>query len=295
MNIRLLYGLMLVVMVLDTTKIAAFQEKREEQTIFQQIISDMKKGPFAYAGLVSMGALYGTASRESKEGAGGFLIIANVIYHGLVATYWISLRAELLRLRQSRTSGSIFERKQWCGVPGYDTGYHIMTHFMNLSREEKNRLKKQLTLEMRVTSEVEAQAMIAKGLSHYEEAFNRYARNSNMLFYLARAAGFANDPQELLTSHYLVEYDFENILKDTFDQHITGSWIARSFTLRPSWSKVLGGTTLLTFYTWNYKIASECIWETLKRYSCLKAILAIFEVATVDQMHQSVNVNVYRQ
>ena len=45
MNIRLLYGLMLVVMVLDTTKIAAFQEKREEQTIFQQIISDMKKVP----------------------------------------------------------------------------------------------------------------------------------------------------------------------------------------------------------------------------------------------------------
>ena len=68
-----------------------------------------------------------------------------------------------------------------------------------------------------------------------------------MLFYLARAAGFANDPQELLTSHYLVEYDFENIFKDTFDQHITGSWIARSFTLRPSWSKVLGGTTLPTF------------------------------------------------
>ena len=27
------------------------------------------------------------------------MIIANVIYHGLVATYWISLRAELLRLR----------------------------------------------------------------------------------------------------------------------------------------------------------------------------------------------------
>lgn len=232
------------------------------------------------------------ASDNAQASVASTLLLSSLVYHACVLKTWINLRSELIRLQQTKTAGTLFERTQWCGSYACDTGRDMVHLFLSLSSRRKALLKKQLMIEMNVTSEKSALKVLQETIEYYERQLHVYEKKFNMLLYLARAAGYKNNPYELLTSDYLITYDFEVMLHDTYKKNTDASFIARSLTIRPRWYRTIG-ISIPSFYTWSYAIASECIWYTLKKYSCLKALQVIFECAVMPQKKvTTVNINI---
>ena len=270
---------------------------KSKPPIVSRIIKDIGRSPISYATTMFLGAILIKDSKhvdpnstvdikENNDSSPDLLkgtILASVLaYHGVVFTRWWSLGTDLDLLREDNSTGLLLQRTFWGGTHNFRRGYHIWKYYSVIDTKQKKSFIKQLSLEVQSQN-------IDEALTAIEEDIDKYSYYSPILYKLARSAGYTKNPKALLTTDYLLYNDIDNNnVRDEFDRNMSGSVIARSFTVRLRWSSFLG-IAVPHWYTWSYQKASECIWELLHKYGRLKAIKKILEQYIKSEKIQNIN------
>lgn len=246
-------------------------------TAAEHVMQDVLFSPAPYVGIFGLGAAVTFKSKEYPALL-PMIVAGMALYHGSVFGNWWKLGTEYNQLKQTSTEGDLLERNAWGDYTEKCTGYNLWEYFMVLPNADRKRFAR--TIQEQVNNQP-----IKNALHEIQRRLDEYEKFSNILYVLARKADFYADPKELLTSDYLLKNDIDkedSLFKKTLEQHIGGSFIAKSFALRWRWSAWLG-TPIPTYYSWCYQKASLCIWELIHQYARLKAVAKILEIVPTGE------------
>ncbi len=237
-------------------------------------------GGLAGAGTYELGKTIGSTGVKSLKspqlamaGVGGAILLANTV----TFVNWIRLRNNYLALEKKQTSSSDpYIRNVWYQPDGkaFTNGHHIVLAFSMGTDEQRHRIKTAFLKQLSVSNDEEAVKRIDVALKKIENALEEYKYYTNIQYKLACFAGFST-PDELLSSDELIENDMNGELKNEFDAETEFG----IYSLRLNWATRLN-VPYVRFYSWNYSMASHCVWLCLRNYAFLKAIRKVMESPT---------------
>lgn len=256
-----------------------------------QLAQDVCRGPLSWAGFAGTAALAYTCKDNNFMLAG--IGTVSLAYHLPIVKSWWWLRSELRSYPNENTEGNILRRTRWNnhGEQNLDTGFAIMQHYLTLNNDQQrifvNNLRIKVDLDFR---QVTVNLNIA--MEELRRKINQYSKYSNLYSVIERAAGC-----NLLDTDYLFVNDIHNPgsqVQVLLREHTCGSFIANSFKIRWSHSRMLG-IAVPWWYTWSHRIASQCIVKALQQYGRLKAIKSIFEIYQEPRNPLDVNLRLVGQ
>ncbi len=231
-------------------------------------------------------------------GAGGITTVAQ----------WWNMGTRLDELQMCKKVGTLSERNVWVSPYDFTSGYALWGCFTQLStRKEKDTFRQQLLEEICRAEGIDRNApnfhllvsdALDSSLVALQAELNSYAFLTPILLNMAREAGFAKNPQELITSDYIIDHQ---LVSSTFSA-FRFSPVEKAFneymdhTLLPidikyTWSPTFG-TRIPYWFTWTHKKAAECTFEVLKQYSRIRAIQRVMEQYLVPATQaQAINLN----
>ncbi len=192
---------------------------------------------------------------------------------------WMRLRTRYLELEKQQTSSSDpYIRNSWQNPlhkeeDGFKDGFDMIVTFNEADDNSKKVLRQAFLNQLSVNSTQDAIVKLDQALEHMRSDLGWYCKYTNIQYLLSLASGFTT-PDELLTSDVLIKNSLEDggALRSNFDEATEFGL----YSIRRDWLETLH-IPFPTIYTWNYSMASWCVWLSLKHYSFLKAIRKIME------------------
>ena len=240
---------------------------------------------------------------------------------GSVATVvqWWNLGSRLDELQMCKKVGPLVERNVWLSPYDFTTGRALWGSFTRLgTRAQKDKYRQQLLEEIcsaeridRNAPDMHIQVSIAinNALINLQEELDNYANLTPIIATIAREVGFIKNPQELITSDYVIDHDLiapvcfasrapayeycpspsERVL------HSYMQSVSLPITVKYAWSPMLR-TRIPYWFTWTHKKAAECAFEVLQQYARIRAIQRVMEqYLAPSNPSQSINLNVKRR
>ena len=238
---------------------------------------------------------YGTHLLGQQIGKQNALLTVGSAFGALTVTMlinWIRLRSRYLELIKKQTSTSDpYVRNVWYNPlskdgKAFEDGYHMVQTFNEANERQKHLIKQSFLKQLGVGNDMEAMKVLDTALAHLKDDLSWYRNYSNIQYTLSRAAGFST-PDELLTSDVLIENDMNGALRNVFDR----STEFGLYSVRLDWWELVH-LPKPAVYTWNYSMASLCVWHGLEHYSLVKAMRKIIETPIEHDDDRSQNHNV---
>lgn len=197
---------------------------------------------------------------------------------------WMRLRTRFLELEKKQTSSSDpYVRNAWHNPlhkeeEQFKDGFDMIVAFNEADQNEKKLLRQAFLNQLSVNTTQDAIIKLDGALEHMRSDLAWYCKYTNIQYLLSLASGFTT-PDELLTSDALIKNSLEvgGALRNNFDEATEFGL----YSIRRDWLDKLH-IPFPTIYTWNYSMASWCVWLSLQHYSFLKAIRKIMESSIVD-------------
>lgn len=236
------------------------------------------------------GATYGTYALgnavDSQVGAVAGVGLAFGLVNLSTFLHWLDLRSRYIELSQKQTgSNDPYVRNVYYNPFAtqdreFKDGYHMMSVYSTLSDTQKNVLKQSFLRQINVANDVDGIHKIDKALVRLAKDIAWYDTYTNIQYLFASACDLAT-PEALLTGDVLINHSLEDEFKELYDQATEFGL----YSLRLDWKKRLH-LALPKIYSWNYGMASSCVWLLLHHYSKLKAMRTIIESVAVSDKEQ---------
>lgn len=229
---------------------------------------------------------------------------------------WWNLGSRLDELQMRKKVGTLLERNVWLSPYDFTSGYALWGSFTKIgSRKEKDTFRQQLLEEICRAEGIDRNAQnmhllvteaLDRSLFALQEELNRYAFLTPLVLHIARGVGFIKNPQELITSDYIIDYPLSYPkpplsspsicahipapAERIFDAYMEN--ILLPIDIKYAWSPLLGAR-IPYWFTWTHKKAAECAFEVLQQYARIRAIQRVMEQYLSPHIPaQSINLNV---
>lgn len=246
-----------------------------------------------------------TTAAVGALGAGG---IATVIQ-------WWNLGTRLDELQMCKKVGPLIERNVWLSPYDFTSGYALWGFFTNLgSRKENDKFRQQLLEELCRAEGIDRNAInvnslvidrLDAALAVLQLEIDHCTRLTPIMSEMARLAGFAKNPQELISSDYIIDHELAlpkflascpsvcahrlSPVERAFHKYMDDRlW---PIDIKYTWSPAFG-TRIPYWFTWTHKKAAECTFELLQQYARIRSIQRVMEqYLAVNAPSQTVNLN----
>ena len=191
--------------------------------------------------------------------------------------HWMDLRTRYLHLcKQQTNTSNPYIRNVWYNPVSEDgglfkDGHDIITTFIHVDQKDQHIIKQSFLKQLNVASDVDAIQEIEMALDTIQGDLALLRKDTTIQYELASSLGLSS-PDELLTSDALLNVSMENDLRPVFDRATEFGL----YSIRLDWKERFH-IPFPAIYTWNYGMASKCVWVMLHNYSLLKAIRKILQ------------------
>lgn len=231
-------------------------------------------------------------------------VVVGALGFGSITTtiQWWNLGSRLDELQMRKKVGTLVERNVWLSPYDFTSGYALWATFTGLgSRKEKDTFRQQLLEEVCRAEGIDRNApnvhllvirALDRSLVTLQNELNDYSSLTPIMLEMARAAGFAKNPQELITSDYIIDYALTTPVASA--QRVFSSYM-QDFPLpievKYTWSSTFG-TRIPYCFSWTHKKAAECTFELLQQYARIRSIQRVMEqYVAPSNPSQSINLN----
>ena len=219
---------------------------------------------------------------------------------------WWDLGARLDELQMRKKVGALAERNVWLSPYDFTSGFALWSTFTDLgTRKAKDTFRQQLLEEICRAEAIDRNApnmhvlvtdALDRSLATLQRELDSYARFTPVMMEMARASGFVKNPQELITSDYIIDYAL--ILPHASAQRAFSSYmkdVSLPIDIKYTWSPVFGARVPYWF-TWTHKKAAECTFEVLQQYARIRGIQRVMEQYLAPSTpSQTLNFNLKRR
>ena len=191
--------------------------------------------------------------------------------------HWMDLRTQYLHLcKQQTNTSNPYIRNVWYNPVSEDgelfkDGHDIITDFINVDQKGQHIIKQSFLKQLNVSTDVDAIQEIEIALHKIKDDLTLLRKDTTIQYELASSLGLSS-PDELLTSDSLLNVSMENDLRPVFDRATEFGL----YSIRLDWKERFH-IPFPALYTWNYGMASKCVWVMLGNYSLLKAIRKVLQ------------------